>query len=127
MFLTLETALDLHNLLLLRILNRKGGVDVEMLLDNVKQVVVAHVVHGLATGDGHDLALDAQYGLAVGHLDLEAVAGEGHDFFAKDERFRLAGDEAIKDAHLAGSWLELNGCHCEGLVCTAGSDVWVRG
>lgn len=88
----------------------------QVLLDNVKQVGAGHVEDGLAARDGHDLALDLEDGLAASQLDLEAVARQGHDLFAQDQRLGLARDEVVEDGHLARRGGELEGgghCGCD--------------
>lgn len=76
----------------------KGGVQVQVLLDDVEEVVPRHVEDRLAPRDGHDLALHAEDRLAVGELDVEAVACEGEDLLLEDERLRLLGRELWEDA-----------------------------
>lgn len=56
-------------------------MQMQQFLHNIKHVVALHVGDALAARDGHDLALDSEQGCAVGELDAEAVAREGHDFF----------------------------------------------
>lgn len=73
-----------------------------MLLDNVKELVAIQVGQGLAARDGHDFSFNAEKRLAALHLDLEAVAGEGHDLFAEDDDLGLAGKVGIKDAYWLG-------------------------
>lgn len=109
--LTLKATLDLHEDLSLRTLNVERGVDVEQLLDNVKQVVALHVINRLATRDAQHLSLNLEDGLAIGELDVEAVASQGEHLFLEHQRLGLSGDEVGKDADLAGRGLKLDG-HC---------------
>lgn len=82
-----------------------------MLLGDGKEVVAVHVKDLLAARDAHHFALDLEDWLAIGKLDVEAVAREGHDLFLEDERLGLVGDEALEDADLVGRCLKLNGGH----------------
>lgn len=86
----------------------------EVLLDDIKQMVALLIKHLLAAGDGQHLAFDAQDGRAVGELDVEVVARQGHDFFLEHYRFRPAREELREDAdgrrdlgevrHAGGGW-----------------------
>lgn len=56
-------------------------------------MITLHIAHLLATRKRHDFALDLQHRCAICKLDVEAVAGEGEDFFLEHEDFGLGGDE----------------------------------
>ena len=106
MKLTGKLALDLEQLPLALVLGGKGGVDVEELLDHVKEVVPAHVRHDLAAVQRQELALDAEDGLAADVFDVEAV----EELLLDHERVSVGGDELVKDADRLREGREL-GCH----------------
>lgn len=117
---TRKTALDLEQLLPCRVHRRKRRVDVQMLLDNVKEVVPREVEHRLAPRQRQDFALHAEDGLAGLEGDVEAVAREGHDLFAEDDDFGLPGQELVPDAELLGDGSEGHGGGGWGLCLLVG-------
>lgn len=73
--LTFEFALDLHVLPLVGVLADKGGVQVEVLLDDIKKMVPLMIKNLLATVQRRDLALDMHPPRPVQALDVEVVEG----------------------------------------------------
>jgi hypothetical protein len=86
---TLEFALDLHDLLAIRVLDSVGAVDVEVFLANVEEVRTLQIRHLLAAGDGHPLAFDLQERLPVRIHDVEAITTQGQDFLLQDQNVRV--------------------------------------
>lgn len=109
--LTFERALHLHNPLLLRILHAERCVNMEVLLHNIEQMVALLIKDLLATRNRHDLALHAQDGCAVCKLDVEIIAGEGHNLFFDHKGLRTASKELRENTDWRGDLSEA--CHCE--------------
>lgn len=55
-------------------MNSERRMDMKMLLDDIEQVVVGHVVDRFAAGDGHNFSFNFEYRLAVGELHVETVS-----------------------------------------------------
>lgn len=85
------------------------------LLDKVVQMMVLHVIHRFATGNGHMVAFDLQEWQARGVGDGEAVAREGHDLFSEDQRLGHLCDIVLKDADGLRDRVELMMKHDERL------------
>lgn len=83
-------------------------MDMQELFDNVEQVVLLHVGHGLAARYGHLPTLDFEDGLAIDSLDVEAIAGERHDLLREHQGFWALGDPGFEDADWAGEGRELS-------------------
>lgn len=73
-----------------------------MLLDNVKELVAGHIGQGLTAGNRKNFSFDPEQWLAILHLDLEAIAGEGHDLFPQDDDLGLSCEVLVEDAYWLG-------------------------
>lgn len=124
--LTRKAVLHLHNLVSLGILRRKCRVEVQVLLDDIKQVVPRHVVDCFAARDGQRLALHPKDRLAIGEFDVEAVAGDGEDLFLQHEGLTLTRRQLREDAdRISGlrQGVDCWGSHGAYLVCFCWRDI----
>ena len=113
---TFEGALDFKELLSSGILGGICRVEVEVLLDNVKEVVIGEIVDGFAARNSHMLSLDLEQRSAIGCFDIEAVARERQDLFLENNGLAALGDEAVELADwLANLWE----CHDVGEIWMA--------
>lgn len=72
------------------------GVEREMLLADGEQLVAGHVTEMLSVREREGVAFDVEDGLAVGHLDVEAVARQRHGFLLQRQCLVLSRHEGLE-------------------------------
>lgn len=84
-----------------------------MFFDQIKEVIARGIGDRLATRNAHNLAFDREDGLAVGELDVEAVARQRHHLLLDGQGLGLVGSEFVEDADGLGDGSKVDGSHFE--------------
>lgn len=85
-----------------------------MFFDQIKEVIVRRVGDRLATRNAHELAFDLEDGLAVGELDVEAIARQRHNLLLDGQGLGLVGSELVEDGDGLGDRSKVDGSHFGG-------------
>lgn len=86
-------------------------MDVQTLLDDIKQVIVRHIKDRFATRDAQGLAFDPEDRFTSNQLHVKAIPREGEDPFLQDQGLGLLRNELVRDRDRGLDRRELYGSH----------------
>lgn len=108
---TVKFTPDLEKDVAIGVLGVVRGVQRDELLADGEQLVAGHVAEVLSVGERERVALDVEDGLAVGQLDVEAVARQRHGFLLQRQRLVLPRHELLENTQSGRvGWKVRHGC-----------------
>lgn len=110
---TVEFTPDLENDVAIGIFGVVRGVECDQLLADGEQLVAGHVAEVLSVRERERVAFDMEDGLAVGHLDVEAVTRQRHGFLLQRQCLVLSCHEVLENPQSGRVGRKLShGCCC---------------